>query len=111
MIGSEALTKPVKIGANGIWLDNLTALLDTGAGLISTVSPEATEELKKKCGIQVVQLATPILVKGFTKKIGQKVTHGFIVVMRIDSFNIRIPFLVCKTGRHDVFIRRKFFEL
>ena len=51
LMGGTALIKSVRIGANSIWLDKLTALLDTGAGLISTVSLKATKELKKKYNI------------------------------------------------------------
>ncbi|KAF2177357.1 hypothetical protein K469DRAFT_809316, partial [Zopfia rhizophila CBS 207.26] len=110
IIGGPAFTMKCRIALDGVAI-NVSGLLDTGAGGTVFVHPRLHQVVKERLKPTFYRSRKSIPVAGHNNRQTGVVNQFFLAQLVIDERCTTTWFIFCDTGRHDLIIGRKWFEL
>jgi hypothetical protein len=94
------------VARHGLQL-KLNALIDSGAGGKAFIHPKLLPAIKRYFQVKVLKIKQGgVGVSGFNNKPASTISRVFNLDLLIAGRHIPTWFLVCDTGRHDIFIGR-----
>ena len=107
-MGGDAFTVPCSLVYNGTFVDNISALPDSGANGYAFLDTRCAKDVLKFLGCKATRLDRPIVAKGYDGVRGNPITHYLLVDLVIDGRRlIEVPFLILDLGNHDMILRAK----
>ena len=88
----------------------VAALLNTGAAEEAFIYKKHFEFVKKRLQLYIRTAQRPVLLAEYNNQNAEMIFRAFTANLVIDRRQIPTHFLFCDTSRHNVLIRRKWFE-
>jgi hypothetical protein len=106
IFGGPALTVECHLAKHGLQF-KLNGLIDSGAGGEAFIHPRLLPAIRKYFQVQVLQIKHGgVSISGFDNKHAGTINKVFNLDLLIAGRRVLTWFLVCDTGRHDMFIGR-----